>query len=381
MADADRLLAELQRMTKQVPLSYVESQRQKIVFLFDGYFRGHFKEGVAQSSDVMDSLCARYLMESQMGSVTAILLIVGLYETGEVDRTVRLMKDWSDVIERHSISTVFAALHRVWTRIVTDSKGLAAGLDHINRAIDLSRERQHGPTTSLLLLEKVRLLMRRGDLPAAQTIVRRIADEKNEHFMSLGAPWAACAPLQLGAEAALLMAENRYDEVIALLSPTIETLRAKGLQLGLWCLQAMVISAEWQRGDAGALDHLRDLVAEAEASGVMRSIADHGSHLREPLTRLLKETPEGSRRLYIERLISTHAQPAATVRPSADLKLSAREIDVLKAVSDGLTNKEIARALNLGAETVKWHISNILVKLEVASRRRAVAKAKQLGLL
>jgi LuxR family maltose regulon positive regulatory protein len=118
MADADRVLAELERMTKQVPLSYAEAQRQKIVILFDGYFRGHFKEGVSQASDVMDSLCARYLMESQMGSVAAILLIVGLHESGEVERTIRLLEDWSDVIERHSISTVFAALHRVWTRVI-----------------------------------------------------------------------------------------------------------------------------------------------------------------------------------------------------------------------------------------------------------------------
>ena len=382
MADADRLLTELQRLTKQVPLSYVETQRQKIVFLFDGYFRGHFNEGVAQASDVMESLCSRYLMESQMGSVTAILLIVGLYETGEVERTHRLLQDWSDVIERHSISTVFAALQRVWTRIVTETQGIAAGLDHINRAIDTSMERREGPTSSLLLLEKARLLRRQGDLAAAWTIVRRVAGEKSESFMSLGAPWAACAPVHLGAEAALLMAESRWDEVIALLSPAIETLREKGLLFGMWCLQALVISAEWNRGDAGAIDHLRELVTAAQPSGVMRSIVDHSNGLREPLLQLLKEAPDGPVRGYLERLVAAYGRPAAgPAKAGQELKLSAREIDILKAVADGLTNKEIARALNLGAETVKWHISNILQKLDADTRRRAVTKAKQLGLL
>ena len=169
--------------------------------------------------------------------------------------------------------------------------------------------------------------------------------------------------------------------MIALLSPAIETLREKGLLFGMWCLQALVISAEWNRGDAAALDHLRELVTAAQSSGVMRSIVDHSNGLREPLTQLLKEAPDGPLRCYLQRLVGAYGRPAAgPAKPGQELKLSAREIDILKAVADGLTNKEIARALNLGAETVKWHISNILQKLDADTRRRAVTKAKQLGL-
>lgn len=86
-------------------------------------------------------------------------------------------------------------------------------------------------------------------------------------------------------------------------------------------------------------------------------------------------------RRYLDRLVAAYGRPAAgPAKSGQELKLSARELDVLKAVADGLTNKEIARALNLGAETVKWHISNILQKLDAGTRRRAVSKAKQLGL-
>lgn len=396
MADADRLLARLQRAASQVPLSYVEAQRQKIVFLFDGYFRGNIKDGVEQVAEVMKSLCARHLMESQMGSVTAILLVIGLYEMGETARVRDLLEDWSDVIERHAISTVFAGLHRLWTRILTEQKGIAAGLEHVNRVIDASQEQQQGPTTTLLLLEKARLLLRRGDLPAARTIVRRLEAGEGESFMTLGAPWAACAPVHLGVQAALLMAEARWDEIGPLLNPVIRNLQDKGLLLGLWSLKAMLIAADYGRGDPGAQERLRALLAEAEPSGVMRSIVDHGGALREPLAALLEEARAGAgvsggpSLAYLERLAAASelAGNGPVVTPvrqakgaDTDLKLSAREIDVLKAVAAGLTNKEIARALNLGAETVKWHVRNILGKMEVDSRRRAVAKARQLNIL
>ena len=52
-------------------------------------------------------------------------------------------------------------------------------------------------------------------------------------------------------------------------------------------------------------------------------------------------------------------------------KLSVREIDVLTALARGRSNKEIARELSIGEETVKTHVSNILSKLHLADRTQA----------
>ena len=51
--------------------------------------------------------------------------------------------------------------------------------------------------------------------------------------------------------------------------------------------------------------------------------------------------------------------------------LSPREIDVLRALARGRSNKEIAAALHIGEETVKTHVSNILSKLHLADRTQA----------
>jgi DNA-binding NarL/FixJ family response regulator len=62
-------------------------------------------------------------------------------------------------------------------------------------------------------------------------------------------------------------------------------------------------------------------------------------------------------------------------------RLTAREIEVLVAMADGASNKEIARRLNIPFHTVKFHVAAILDKLEADSRTEAVVKASQLGIV
>jgi LuxR family transcriptional regulator, maltose regulon positive regulatory protein len=61
--------------------------------------------------------------------------------------------------------------------------------------------------------------------------------------------------------------------------------------------------------------------------------------------------------------------------------LTARERDVLAMISQGLSNKHIARALEISPETVKSHVKNIFLKLVVSTRAEAVSRAGLLGLL
>lgn len=63
------------------------------------------------------------------------------------------------------------------------------------------------------------------------------------------------------------------------------------------------------------------------------------------------------------------------------LGLSAREMDVLGLIADGLSNKEIAARLSVSPNTVKTHVARVLEKLEVSRRTAALARARELGLL
>ena len=86
--------------------------------------------------------------------------------------------------------------------------------------------------------------------------------------------------------------------------------------------------------------------------------------------------PEMARKLV--NLVTQNPITPPTPTPS---ELSEREIEVLRLIADGLSNKEIAEKLFIAEGTAKNHVSNILSKLEARDRAQAVARAKELNLL
>ena len=118
----------------------------------------------------------------------------------------------------------------------------------------------------------------------------------------------------------------------------------------------------------------------AEPEGFVRIFVDEGK----PMARLLYEAasqrtkPEYAGRLLAAFPIATPSRPkhAEMIEP-----LSARELEVLRLIAEGLSNEEIAQRLVLSLPTVKWHTGNIYGKLSVKNRTEAVAKARSLGLL
>jgi LuxR family maltose regulon positive regulatory protein len=77
----------------------------------------------------------------------------------------------------------------------------------------------------------------------------------------------------------------------------------------------------------------------------------------------------------------TEAPGSAQLRNRASDALTPRERDILAMISQGLSNKRIARALKISPETVKSHIKHIFSKLAVTTRSAAAFRAGSLGLL
>jgi DNA-binding NarL/FixJ family response regulator len=93
--------------------------------------------------------------------------------------------------------------------------------------------------------------------------------------------------------------------------------------------------------------------------------------------------------LLVKQLKSPQAEPAAAVstavleerRRPEEYGLSEREFQVLKAISEGLSNREIAGKLFLSEGTVKNYISSIYAKLDVRDRLQASLKAREEGMV
>jgi LuxR family maltose regulon positive regulatory protein len=183
-------------------------------------------------------------------------------------------------------------------------------------------------------------------------------------------------------------AESYLDDALALLARLLQTAESKGWMgkaIEILALQALAFQARDRGGEA--LDSLERALSLAEPEGYVRVFLDEGA----PMARLLSEAAARDiAPAYVHSLLAaiTQADPDGTlasqrsVPPTGLLDpLTARELEVLKLIADGLSNRQIADRLVLVVSTVKVHTRSIYAKLDVNSRTQAVAVAQRLGLL
>jgi LuxR family maltose regulon positive regulatory protein len=75
------------------------------------------------------------------------------------------------------------------------------------------------------------------------------------------------------------------------------------------------------------------------------------------------------------------ARDAAKVRSTPSMALTPKEREVLELLARSLSNKEIGLAMQVGEETIKWHVKNLFAKLDAGTRKQVVSRARILGLL
>jgi LuxR family maltose regulon positive regulatory protein len=167
--------------------------------------------------------------------------------------------------------------------------------------------------------------------------------------------------------------------------------------------------AQQERGNTdGALAVLARALALAEPEGYGHIFVDEGAPMKQLLA---AAAAQGIMPDYIGRLLTIQAMPAAAPPNPKDTRLyapgqfgeplvaplvappvaplvaplveplSARELEILELINQGLSNQEIGARLFLALSTVKGHNRNIFGKLQVQRRTEAVARARALGIL
>ena len=126
---------------------------------------------------------------------------------------------------------------------------------------------------------------------------------------------------------------------------------------------------------AGARGYLRKDVRLEDLVGAIRTLARGGTLIQPALT-------DRIRRGFAARPPGHVSDPASDpmIDPMIE-RLTARELEVLRLMFGGYSNREIADACGVVEGTIKTHVSNILAKLGVRDRTRAVLRALELGLL
>jgi LuxR family maltose regulon positive regulatory protein len=186
------------------------------------------------------------------------------------------------------------------------------------------------------------------------------------------------------------LARGDASAALAALGPFRRQADAKGWEddrLRAMVLQAVALHAHSAKKEAVQL--LGDALTLAEPGGFIRLFVDEGR----PMTQLLSEAathgimPDYTAKLLAafeaEEQKSADRSYLSPARPAQYLvePLSPRELEVLRLVAQGLSNREICERLFLALDTVKGHNRRIFGKLSVQRRTEAVEKARSLNIL
>ncbi|MBN2393525.1 MAG: hypothetical protein JXR84_22520 [Anaerolineae bacterium] len=166
---------------------------------------------------------------------------------------------------------------------------------------------------------------------------------------------------------------------------------ARGRSAVGWQIEALILQAlaYHVRGDlAQALSALHQALVLAEPEGYTRIFLDEGPPLAELLRLGAQRDVWRTPRLiaHADRLLDAFPDYTTEVTvpflPSGLIEpLSEREMEVLRLLNDGLSNRQIAEELIVTVGTVKTHVHNIYGKLGVKRRTEAIARARDLHLL
>jgi LuxR family maltose regulon positive regulatory protein len=286
-----------------------------------------------------------------------------LYEQNQFDEAMQLVN--ASIAHNEMWSNPNHIAHAYWTR----SRILfGMNIDSVEKALDKAESAAAHPAvvpTLRMAVEslRVRLWLKEGRLPEA---VRWM----ESHPLNWNALQQNVESLEIQAlaHARILLAQENSSIVWKLLDELEVPAREDGRNNTL--IEILTLKALAATSRARALELLESALSLGIPEGYRRIFLDEGQNLKPLLDGLRGRTK------LVEPLIGGDEAKQKTDGP-----LTARELDILRGMAEGLSNKEIGQKLFISAGTVKAHSAAIYRKLEVANRTRAIACAKDLGLV
>lgn len=185
----------------------------------------------------------------------------------------------------------------------------------------------------------------------------------------------------------ILLSCGSYSESLSVVNCTLEKANATGRIASV--IEAKILRSQVLEtlGECEAsVGSMIEAVELAEPEGFVRVFLNSGKSTADLLSRVRQLKIPTNVMRYSWRLLEAFNQtglihsPAETVNVLVE-PLSARELEVLGLIADGLSNPEIATRLYLSVNTLRAHTTHIYQKLDVHNRMQAVTRAKELGLL
>lgn len=305
-------------------------------------------------------------------------LAQALLQRDQPEAARALLADRVDVLERGGFADTLWCTYRTLSRIALGHGDERRALAVLDDLCALAERRRLPRLRLYALCEQVRIHALRGRIETIAALMESVA-QLAPVFGQAPMRWFLPQYRVAVAIAAAHAAIARRDFADAERQLTTADELAGQLRRGHDMLTIKVLRAIVARqGDAEhALPLLAEALSLAQLSGHERLLANAPASATE-LVEELRATPAGRQLLGAS---STPRPPAMLRAPSRNALLTSKESEILELLRKGMSNKQIARTLDVSGETVKWHLKNLFLKLSAGNRKHAVDRACLLGIV
>ena len=383
--------------TPWIVYSIEEDQRNLYCSVYRLCLLGH-----AELQQLHLGLAERYFTESMRlaeryagpDSISAALCapMIGQiwYEEGRLDDAEKLVTGLMSVIDAAVLLDSVLIAYRLLIRIASARSDMTQAHALLDRAQALARTRRWERMTAAALAERIRLYLAEQRVVEAAACVAQLHQMASSHSHPSHFVTQEIESYHALGVALVAAAQHRTEEATAVLGAALQsTERRHGDFLAIRLRTALALV--WLAGNERhrAIEVFREVLKVAAPAGVYQSILDVGRDIGSLLHAVSEDTPRTAQtdelNAYINRLLDGWRrlyQPGGNGQRDVERgSLSARECEIVDLIAAGQSNKEIAKTLGIGVETVKSHVKSIFVKLGVDRRAQAVARARDFGLV
>lgn len=307
-----------------------------------------------------------YVSRGMAAAALAAVRIWACYEADKLDTAERLAAQFEQDITL-AVVPEFIALSMVSIARVHLARGrLIEARDTLDTLERLSFQSQWLGVREMIVWERLYMAGRRGDATHIETLLSHVSVESPPPDPA----WIPVTEMLSGAllgRIRLALLQQRLDRATDLLESALAIVPVRPLlSVKLHVLQALVQHRQGQT--RLALRTLRKVCEIADAGRCRRALLDEGAELNT----LLEQFPG----IETDRSVPP---PLPGVRAAATWSgaLSPRESEILRLLCSGASNREISERLFLSENTVKFHLKNLYLKLDVKTRAQAISKVQR----
>ena len=321
---------------------------------------------------------------SMVASMFAATLAAAMVDRNQAAAAQALLANRLDVIERTGFPDVILLAYRTLTYIALSEGDERRALTLIDSLASLAERRQLPRLSMYCIASQIRVHVNRACMDTVDRLVRQLdalaPEFEREEFLPYLPQYLLAAAL---AKAHVALARRDFaaaEEHLQVADDCAAKLHRRRDGLMAKILRAVMLRL---RNEPQALSLLAEAQSLASIGGNARLLADTHPVAAQMAAELHRMTTGLRIVRNIESATSAPIPPRVPQHASPQRcgPLTPKETEVLSLLDKGMSNKLIARAMDISDETVKWHLKNLFLKLSAGNRKHVVDRARLLGLV